>query len=283
MKESLSEHAGDFPLVGAQGPGKPIVESLDVDHDGVPDHIRYDYDGDGNAELVTVDDNNDGVPDTVSRDDDDNGHVEAIFHDYNHDGRFENVWRDTDGDGSIDTITDDADGDGNPEKTQTGPDGRFTETYFDTNDDGQNDYVEYDTDGDGKPDLRLPVLTHVHADSVGPTVELHDNATLYGHGSLHTADEFAFGAGAPVDAQVAAHDAVITHPLDAAAEQTTAGANPVDLVDPLGDAPTVDDDDPGHAAAFDPVHDGQHAIAGPDTHGHDLVADDHDVLDMDVL
>jgi len=256
-----------------------VVEALDVDHDGVPDHIRYDLDGDGNAELVTVDDNNDGVPDTIYRDDDDNGHVEAIFHDYNHDGRFENVWRDTDGDGYIDTITDDADGDGNPEKTQrAGPDGRFTETDFDTNDDGQNDYVEYDTNGDGKPDLRRPLHTQVHAQSVGPTVGAHASATLYGHGSRHAdADGFAFGAGAPVASQVAAHTA------DPAAGPTIAGADPTESADPFGDIPFVHDDDPGHAAMLDPLHDGQHAIAGPDTHGHDLVAHDHVVPDIHAL
>ena len=81
-------------------------------------YTRYDFDSDGNVDMMVVDEDSDGHPETIYRDIDDNGHWDEIQHDYNEDGRFENVWRDTDHDGYVDTIATDANGDGNPEVVQ---------------------------------------------------------------------------------------------------------------------------------------------------------------------
>jgi hypothetical protein len=225
---------------GDQG-GTPIVTSLDVDHDGRIDHIRYDLDGDGNAELVTVDENNDGVPDTVYRDDDDNGRVEAIYHDYDHDGRFENVWRDTDGDGYIDTITEDADGDGVPEKTQ---------------------YV-------GSPYAELRGPLHAVQTQSATAVEGHGQAHAFGAGALADAppphlatatDATPFDA-LPIDASA----------LDPAAAFDPGVADPHLAGDPVLDPAAVPGLHPNQAIGLEPLDSGP-----PDGQ---LQAIDRDALD----
>jgi hypothetical protein len=161
--ELADDHHLEHIQAALAGTGHATVETSHVGpgEDGGPTatYTRYDFDGDGNVDLMVVDEDSDGRPETIYRDIDDNGHWDEIQHDYDEDGRFENVWRDTDHNGYIDTIETDTNGDGHPEVIQrdTDGDGRFDTVAYDRNSDGHPEVIGYDTDGDGHPDRYLHV------------------------------------------------------------------------------------------------------------------------------
>jgi hypothetical protein len=154
--------------VVADSGGHATVEQHQVppredDPDGpTATYTTYDYDSDGNVDMMVVDGDSDGRPETIYRDTDDDGRWNEIQHDYNEDGRFENVWRDTDGNGYVDAIATDSDGDGHPEITRrdTDGDGTFDRIEYDRNSDGHLDSVGYDRDGDGNPEFKLYGAAH---------------------------------------------------------------------------------------------------------------------------
>jgi S1-C subfamily serine protease len=114
--------AAEVPVAVRPSESEPkALRSVDLDGDGNPDTVEFDYDGDGRADLRT--------------------------HDFNEDGVAERITADTDGDGSYDSAGNDRDQDG------------VVESYeFDNNADGKPDVRAFDSDRDGVLDRyeRLP-------------------------------------------------------------------------------------------------------------------------------
>jgi hypothetical protein len=157
----------------ADGDGKPNMEDLDSDDDGLKDKAEA---GDGKLETMPVDSDGDGVPDFLDVDSDNNcvpdgeesgGNAKT---DQDGDGIPDHADSDNDGDGISDLeeigacVVPDTDGDGTPDYQDTDSDndgigdiyeGGTTEFNSDPRDsdgDGIPDYLDEDSDNDGISD-----------------------------------------------------------------------------------------------------------------------------------
>ncbi|MBU1238557.1 MSCRAMM family adhesin SdrC [Myxococcota bacterium] len=151
-------------------------ENRDTDHDGIPDYLDTDSDGDGindateagDADESTppVDSDFDGIPDYLDTDSDNNGvsdHDEGV-QDFDNDGipNYADIDNDGDAIADVDEIGGDAyhpqnsDDDAIPDYNDVDSDndtiGDFFEGRTDSDEDGVPNYRDSDSDNDGIPD-----------------------------------------------------------------------------------------------------------------------------------
>ena len=79
------DHHLEHIQAALEGTGHTTVETSTVGpgEDGGPTatYTRYDFDSDGNVDMMVVDEDSDGHPETIFRDIDDNGHAHFIARD----------------------------------------------------------------------------------------------------------------------------------------------------------------------------------------------------------
>ncbi|CAH8850009.1 unnamed protein product [Trichobilharzia szidati] len=134
-------------------------ESLDLDGDGIPDHLEDD-DGDGIPNYLE-DEDGDGIPDSMEGDSDGDG-IPDYMEDEDGDG-IPDYLEDEDGDGIPDYLDgcvhgkhndDDDDNDGIKDYQEDANNNQILDIFEakDTDGDGIPDYLDDDDDGDGIPD-----------------------------------------------------------------------------------------------------------------------------------